>query len=370
MKLHMLKYGLVVLTIIAGSGLMWADCDVEIIHDTCIIEKDTCIIEKIDSLCTINISGEQVVKTCFQKKPQEEVSCWVSMLSFVKEYKKDIVFLFSFIAFILIGIVAAIFKWGKKDTTSPCYERIRLSFVITGVFTLCAFSDSSWAYLVLVAIVLMYMNRENPELLEKVGNAMSVLHGKNIHTDLGTPSEREKKRLEEAMAAESGVAQETSSKKQTTQKSPKAYMSRDMQKYINAEDRIIQMLSEQYPNLETGRVVEMNGERVLLDGLVQGAHENLIIEIRYLRDPMRIRSITGLHELLNVREYIQTKSHKPTYVGIYVVTDSEEKKEQMIEMSKTPYVVLSLSRYTQITVYTFREIDEILSRKSMIKKSK
>ena len=59
---NLLKYGLVVLVLIASTGMLWADHYVEVVHDTIIVpcENETIVMEKsncceIDSLVQNNI---------------------------------------------------------------------------------------------------------------------------------------------------------------------------------------------------------------------------------------------------------------------------------------------------------------------------
>lgn len=64
MKQNLLKYGLVVLVMIASTGLLWAGPYIEVIHDTCVVER-------IDSL-RVNVSVEQVVNACCDNEHSEK----------------------------------------------------------------------------------------------------------------------------------------------------------------------------------------------------------------------------------------------------------------------------------------------------------
>ena len=379
MKQNLLKYGLMmVLAMIASTGLLWADCYVEVVHDTCYIEK-------VDSL-HLNLSVEQAVNACCESETPEESVCWfLKMLQYVKEYKRDFVFLISLIALVLCGVISAIYRWGKKDTTSVVYKYSHQCLILIGIVTLCVFSDSSWFYLLLAAILLIYITKEDPDLLKRIREAMSALQGRNISTDPATSREIEDKRNEEVRETMPSIPtspapapkDEKSSKLQKASTDGKTlaerieerknmHLSDIVRKAINAEDLVIQMLSTEYPNIETSRAIEVEGKRIVLDGFVQGAHENLIIEVKYLSNPIRIRNIAGLPELLKLREYVQAQSHKPTFDKIYVVTDNKVTKGQMVEMSAMPYVSRSLTSYADIKIYTFNELNDIISHKSII----
>ena len=67
MKQNLLKYGLVmVLAIIASTGLLWADCYVEVFHDT-IVKVDT--VHQIDTLH--HTDTVVVTNTCYMSTPQQ-----------------------------------------------------------------------------------------------------------------------------------------------------------------------------------------------------------------------------------------------------------------------------------------------------------
>lgn len=375
---NLLKYGLVVLAVMASTGMLWAGPYIEVIHDTCVVER-------IDSL-RVNVSVEQVVNACCDNETPEKDVCWFTKwLQYIKDYKKDVVFLFALVALIISGAISAIYRWGVKDTASAVYKYSHQCLILIGIVTLCVFSDSSWFYLLLAAILLIYVTREDPDLLKKIREAMSALQGRNIPTGIATPKEIEDKRNEEVKETMPSIpTSPVPAQKERNSSNPKnvgadsktlaeriearknMHLSDIVRKAINAEDLVIQMLSKEYPNIETSRAIEVEGRRMVLDGFVQGAHENLIIEVKYLSNPIRIRNIAGLPELLKVREYVQEQSHKPTFVRIYVVTDSKVKKEQMVEMSTMPYVSRALTNYVDIKIYTFNELDDIISHKSII----
>ena len=379
MKQNLLKYGLViVLAMVASAKLLWADCCVEVV-------RDTCFVEKIDSL-RFNLSVEQAVNTCCESDSPEEIVCWFErVLIFVKDYKKDVIFLFALIALIISGTISAIYRWCKKDTTSVVYKYCHQCLILIGLVAVCVFSDSSWFYLLLAAILLIYITKEDPDLLKRIREAMSALQGRTIPTDPATSKEIEDKRNEEVKETMPSIPTSPApSPKEGNNSKPKnvgadgktlaeriearknMHLSEIVRKAINAEDLIIQMLSKEYPNIETSRAIEVEGKRMVLDGFVQGAHENLIIEVKYMSTPMKVRNIAGLSDLLKIRDYVQTQSHKPTFVRIYVVTDNKAKKEEMVAMSTMPYVKSSLSTYMDIIIYTFKELESIISHKSII----
>lgn len=371
---NLLKYGLVmVLAMIASTGLLRADEYIEVKHDTFYVEK-------IDSM-RINLCVEQSMTVHKEAAPKEEIGWLKSTLIFVKEYKKEIVLLFLLLTLIIDGIVFAVCRWRKKNTTF--YKRVSQSLVIISVITLCVFSDSSWFYLVLVAILMIYINRENPELLNEIRDAIAALQGRNIPTEKATPKEIEAKHQEEAQAdipvtsappvahpEKKGSAGNTASAEGRTlaeriNARQNMHLSENVRKAINAEDLVIQMLREDYPNIETSRAIEVEGRRYVLDGFVQGAHENLIVEVKYMSNPLGIRHIVGIPQLLKARSYVQSQSRKPTFVQICVVTDDKQKKEQMVDMSLSPFVKNSLTNYANIAIYTFEELTKIISHETI-----
>lgn len=366
---NLLKYGMVILAMIASTGLLWADHYVEVVHDTVIVpcENETIVVRcadccEIDSLVQNNIYLHNTIGT----KESKEKTCWyVKVLKHFKEYGKI------YITFILLLLLVVNWRSNKEEKIKKLIKWIYIVAVIA------VLSESSWCYLVLMALVLLYISGNDKDLIDQIGNVIATLQGKNFKTEKATQADKEKneseqrrsieeelRKMQQALAeipqsVEQPRRRKAAPQQKTFMESSGEYVQKSIDYANQSEGKIMEKLRYIYPQMERERVVVVDGMRIYLDGFVQTERENIIIEVKYVRTKINALKISGLEKLLEAKDYIQQTTRKSTSIRIIIVTSTADLKEDVEEYYSMIMKNNIHANSVYYSVYAFDELDKI-----------
>lgn len=325
---NLLKYGLViVLAMIASTGLLWADCYVEVKHDTCFVDK-------VDSL-HINLSVEQAVNACCENETPEKAVCWFTkMLQYSKEYKKEILFVLT-LSIVLLLLLKLGFKQisyrkknksEKKKLNTKDIERL----CVVAFAAVCLWLDTTWFYLILASILLYYVDKWEicPELLAGIANIIKLLQGK---LEISNQSEEDQKQKlkKEAEQEYEQVSQETPEEKHNVS-SKEVWIHQRMSDGERVENLALDWYEKQYPALQRNVRIRLNPRsRIDLDGLFLGEDRNAILEVRCCTHNIRQIMNFKLDYLYEAANYLRQKTGHVTSIIICVVVSSETQKRMV-----------------------------------------
>lgn len=306
----------------ASTGLLWADCYVEVVHDTCCVEK-------IDSL-HINLSVEQTVSArCEDDTTQEDLCCFTKFLQYTKEYKKEILFYVLLIVYCLALLFFLIYLIylriiGKKKKVVQLNRIWKESPFIMLFIVLTLITDSAWFYLIVVAIILYYAEKWHliPNLLERLKDIIKLLQGK-LDIKTATADEVHQKSIEEAEEdMQSKLSQREDNNNDLIIERAKAG--------AKIESMALTFYERQYPNLQRRIRMRVGSKVKILDGLVLTREENIIFEIKYCTN---IESISKykVDDLLEVANQLRRDTGILTHVILCVVVPDEKLKEALYE---------------------------------------
>lgn len=367
MKHNLLKYGLVlVLALFASIGLLWADGYVELVHDTTIIpcENETILVQchecdNLDSLVQNNIYLHNTISPKESKDP----TCWyVKLLKHIKEYKLEYMLLILLFAF----VINIFLPYDKK-------KKNLIKWILL-VAIIAALSNSSWCYLVLMALLLLLFSEGNESLIDQIGKMIGKLYGKSIDTDSLTNKQTDKKILKEVNmmmgangqsvikdkpTSQNGTNSTTLQERMSRVKNLSEYLKENINNTRESEEKIFSMLQQRYSNIKINCAIDINGNREILDGLVQNDDENIIFEVLYTSVPVNIFTISKLESLKKVQRYIQMHTQKETPIYVYVVTNNEENKQKTISESDSYRRAHMDIGYIDYKIYSYDELVNI-----------
>lgn len=349
---NLLKYGIVILAMIASTGLLWADGYVEVVHDTCFVEK-------LDSL-HINLSVQQAVNACCESESEEEAVCWFTkMLQYSKEYKKDILFVLT-LSIVLLLLLKLGFKQisyrkknksEKKKLNTKDIERL----CVVAFAAVCLWLDSTWFYLILASILLYYVDKWEicPELLAGIANIIKLLQGK---LDISNQTEEDQKQelKKEAEQEYEQVVQEEPDGIHKMQ-SKEVWIRQRMSDGERVENLALDWYEKQYPALQRNVRIRQNPKsRIDLDGLFVGEDRNVILDIRYCTHNLRQILNFKLDYLYEAANYLRQRTGHVTSIIICVVVGSEKQKRMVHS-----YFEHRNSKGVELQVYTEEELQKL-----------
>lgn len=330
-----------------------------------------------DSTVQIKLDVQKQDSLTTQKTKSSDKYWLRSALDDTKNYKKDFILLLLLACWMIVllvwGFVALWNQFIVKEEVST--EKIRYCFAFMTVALLCVYSDSSWCYLLLVALILLYMSKNQIGLLDEVSDTIAALQGKKIQTIPAPEKLVEDKRKQEAeennkenneqeqpeTPEEEGEAPRkrrglgiyTPANKPIKPKVQMMSLSDFMQTSIDAEHLALQHMHHRYPSLEEQRMWMTNTGKIIFDGFAQEEDKNTIIEVSFTRRMNRIENVHSFDKLFEAQKQITYKTRKQTYLLIVFVTIEEEMKESM----KT-YYQSQAERYDglKVEVYTIDEL--------------
>lgn len=353
MKQNLLKYGLmIVLAMMASTGLLWADCCVEEVHDTCFVEK-------LDSL-HINLSVQQAVNACCESESEEEAVCrFTKMLQYSKEYKKDILFVLT-LSIVLLLLLKLGFKQisyrkknksEKKKLNTKDIERL----CVVAFAAVCLWLDSTWFYLILASILLYYVDKWEicPELLAGIANIIKLLQGK---LDISNQSEEDQKQelKKEAEREYEQVAQETPEEMRNV-RSKEVWIHQRMSDGERVENLALDWYEKQYPALQRNVRIRLNPtSRIDLDGLYLGKDRNVILDVLYCTHNIGQLLNFKPDNLYEAANYLRQKTGCITSIILCVVVSDEKQRGKVYS-----YFEHRNSKGVELQVYTEGELQKL-----------
>ncbi|MBQ9602218.1 MAG: hypothetical protein IJR42_00200 [Paludibacteraceae bacterium] len=342
------------------------------------------------------IQAEEAQKTggVDQVKVAEEKSWFRTLLEDTKAFKKDFLLLLLLVVLALVLVV-----WGIIEICDRCrtikdkqniISIIRNVLAFGSIAALCVYSDSSWCYLVFVAMILLHISRSHAGFIDEINDIVAALQGKKVKTEKTSQSEKENKRRKEAEEAQAeepkpvqqpnipktGLTQlkravgnapkaqfadlsEVSQLMQANQASSETKMmdlSQFMQASMAAERLALNHLRTRYPALEEDRKLMLDNGYILLDGFVQEEDKNTLIEVSFTRRKRPIEKVHAFDKLLEAQKQITYKTRKQTYLLIVFVTENAKVQKEI----KTYYHNIS-EQYDglKIEVYTLNELNKL-----------
>ena len=349
---------------------------------------------------TLPQTGEQIKaaesgsKATVREEASNEKPWLRTLLEDTKAYKEDFLLLLLLFILVFVLVVWCVIEiWDKcrpikdkENITSP----IRNALAFGSIAALCVYSDSSWCYLVFVAMILLHISRSHAGFIDEINDIVAALQGKKVKTEKTSQSEKENKRRKEAEEAQAeepkpvqqpnipktGLTQrnravgkapkaqfadlsEVSQLMQANQARPEMKMmdlSQFMQASMAAERLALNYLHTRYPALEKERKLMLNNGYLYLDGFVQEEDKNTLIEVSFTRRMRPIEKVHAFDKLLEAQKQITYKTRKQTYLLIIFVTEDAKVQEEI----RTYYQTIS-KQYDglKIEVYTLEELKDL-----------
>ena len=349
---------------------------------------------------TLPQTGEQIKaaesgsKATVREEASNEKPWLRTLLEDTKAYKEDFLLLLLLFILVFVLVVWCVIEiWDKcrpikdkENITSP----IRNALAFGSIAALCVYSDSSWCYLVFVAMILLFISRNHTGFIDEINDIVAALQGKKIKSAQATAAEmadKRRKEAEEAQAEEpkpvqqpnipkTGLTQrnravgkapkaqfadlsEVSQLMQANQARPEMKMmdlSQFMQASMAAERLALNYLHTRYPALEKERKLMLNNGYLYLDGFVQEEDKNTLIEVSFTRRMRPIEKVHAFDKLLEAQKQITYKTRKQTYLLIIFVTEDAKVQEEI----RTYYQTIS-KQYDglKIEVYTLEELKDL-----------
>lgn len=279
MKQNLLKYGLVmVLAMIASTGLLWAEKDTTQVSDSCItIQNDS-----VPNITNTTIKSEEpinIVQWC------ESVD-WIQVLDFIKNYRKEILLLvvvFLLAIALICYIVAYVCRLinGQEFYLFRSVYSWRKNIFVLLFFVLSLFVDSSWFYLVVAALIIYYLDRRKicPDLLDGIVRVIRNLQGKMDVTPMSDQEikERDKQITEEykKLLELDGAVDKVDCKLSETQ------IEQFAQDAKRVENIAWDYYKQFYPEMQKNIRLSKNGRSVDVEGLVTYNDKNVLLVIKY-----------------------------------------------------------------------------------------
>ncbi len=353
MKQNLLKYGLMmVLAMIASTGLLWADCCVEVVHDTCYVEK-------IDSL-RINLSVKQAVNAYCESETQEEVICWFTkILQYVKEYKKEILFIWALGLLLVLSLILGLKQFLYRDKDASENEKRKAKDIevlcVAAFVVVCLWIDTTWFYLILASVLLYYVDKWEicPDLLAGLANVIKLLQGK---LDISNqPAEDQQQELEkEAEQEYEQVTQDTPEEVREVS-SKDIWIKQRMSDGERVEHLALDWYEKQYPALQRNVRLRLSPtKRVNIDGLFLGEDKNIIIDVRYCIHSIGQLLNYKLDYLYEAANYLRQKTGYITGVILCVVVADEKQRSKAYGYFKQSNI-----NNIELQVYTEEELQKL-----------
>lgn len=326
--------------------------------------SDTSVIERPAS--DVKVNADSISEGISNARPQNPWGHIKAQTKKIVNHKNDIVFIVDalLIVLVLLYLAAALIFFHFKNThpqKEACFNWGMRAFLILMIIEICVFSNSSWAYLALVALCVLLLDKYIPGLLTDFSKAAAAIQGKPLDLQQASPAEISKKRKAEAVETSPKVAPTRSIRDKPSlnetinqQLTDAHLVNQQVADYTAVEQLALNFLGERYPNLQGLVKLRISAqERIVLDGLVQQENKNVIIEIKYCRNENAIRRYQ-LQGLYKAAEFISRRTAKPTEVLLFIVTDNEEIKARLEQIySQIPEgmnLILEIHTKAEITI--------------------
>lgn len=262
-------------------------------------------------------------------------------MAFIKtllKYKNDIISAFMFVMILICIIVKVIYKLVLTkggETDSKITSFIGKWTIIFCIIFICVFSNSSWAYLALVVLCILLLDKYVPGLLTEFSKAAAAIQGKTLNITSATQGEISQKRKQEVTE---NIPEERSNRPSMSFGGERSHellasnvhvVDQQFKEYTQIEQFALNFLGKRYPSLQGLVKLRISGqERIVLDGLVQQKNKNVIIEIKYCRNENQVKRYQ-LQELFKAAEFISRKTAKLTEVLLFIVVENEDIKAKL-----------------------------------------
>lgn len=304
MKQNLLKYGLaIMLAMIASTGLLWADDSIVGTPDTTVTQ-----IQK-DSLAATAAKAEtDSVETSENKQPalvrlnNELYTTAENLLVYGKEGLLVLLLISFIVDAILVIISFFCLLFSGKDEWYQTMKRFQSStyaimFIVIGLII-----DSTWFYLIIVAVILYYADKHHlcPELIDGITKIIKILQGKMDISPLSDKeiNERFTKEVRNEFTLMAEAAKQQGDEAHIPEMTQKNIIQTNVKNMKTAEDLALEYYRlRRYPKLQKNLRLRISArQRIDLDGLVMGDDENIIIDIKYC-DTKYISHIALVNEL-------------------------------------------------------------------------
>lgn len=339
-----------------------AVCNVRAESVTCIdtICSDTSVIERPAS--DVKVNADSISEEFSNVRHKNTFGTIKALTKKIVNHKNDIVFIVValLIVIVLLYLAAAwVFFLFKK--THPhkedCLNWGMRAFLLLMIIEICVFSNSSWAYLALVALCVLLLDKYIPGLLTDFSKAAAAIQGKLSITS-PTQQEMSDKRKSEVIENSVNVNQQAHSKPvgvmgRNINRQEIHLINRQVAEYTAVEQLAINHLQQEYPNFQGPIKLRMDAnQRVVLDGLIQNENKNIVVEIKYCQNEnLNTRKLKPLFE---VTDYITKKTGISTMLLLFIVVDHEPLKHKLeAKYQEQLFDGMNL----QVQVYTREELN-------------
>ena len=324
------------------------------------IGSDTSGIEKLSSDVTVNTDSTSEEFSNVRHK--NTFGTIKALTKKIVNHKNDIVFIVVALLIVIVLLYLAsawVFFLFKK--THPhkedCLNWGMRAFLLLMIIEICVFSNSSWAYLALVALCVLLLDKYIPGLLTNFSKAAAAIQGK-LSITYPTQQEMSNKRKSEAIENSVNANQQARPRPvgvigRNINRQEIHLINRQVAEYTAVEQLAINHLQQEYPNFQGPIKLRMDAnQRVVLDGLIQNEDKNIIVEIKYCQnDNLNTRKLKPLFE---VADYITKKTGISTMLLLFIVVDQEPLKHKL----ETKYQEqLFDGMNLQVQVYTREELN-------------
>lgn len=284
-----------------------------------------------------------------------------NFLDAVDTYKNDVIILIFLCFLILFAILLLVIKFlpvvNDQKKRQTIINTLMQLIIISIIVLICFISDSSWAYLALVILCILYLNQYKEGLLQNFSTIAAALQGK-LSITYPTQQEMSDKRKTEAIENSVNANQQAHPRPvgvmgRNINRHEIHLINRQVAEYTAVEQLAINHLQQEYPNFQGPIKLRMDAnQRVVLDGLIQNENKNIVVEIKYCQNEnLNTRKLKPLFE---VTDYITKKTGISTMLLLFIVVDQEPLKHKL----ETKYQEqLFDGMNLQVQVYTREELN-------------
>lgn len=283
-------------------------------------------------------------------------------ISVFDTYKNDFIIILFLCLVSLFAIILSVIKFTgivkdekKRNTLVNTLKQV---IIISIIVLVCFLSDSSWAFLALVILCVLYLDKYNPGLLSKFSKAAAAIQGKDVNVSAATQADvNDKLKMEVTESKTSPVEAATNvatAKGRVNKKTqgPIELKESGIAPYEEAERLALDYLGTKYQNLQRQVVFKLGAhDKIVFDGFAQNEEENIIVEVKYCSKYANGRYHLG--PLYMAAERIKQLTKKRTTILLFIVTDDKITQHRLQEI----YNLNSLSdNLLQVIVSTKTEL--------------
>ena len=315
--------------------LINTDLQVEVV-DGVVMRGDSC---ETDTIRQTELKTSFFVGYCYDKNRTLKENIW--------DWTSVILIGMIVLCIIVIGFMHISFKFIKEKNVA-----IQIILILLIAF-IAIYSDSHWAYLVLVVLCLLGVFCYNTRLADSLKDFLKSYSGqiKQKETTDDDKKNKEESEVEELLEWVE-LKDEKGKQKINTQHEEQKKNLRQQNREV--KELVFDFLKKRYPTIRRFITYDLGLlPRYTFDYYVDGGDDLLLIETKY--NPTSVKNY-NLDKLYEVADFFREFGKQRANVLLLVVTDSDDKKQELLQYFNRQ---MRFDSVLQVKVYNKFELEEI-----------